>query len=139
MVSSRYERKLIKKVEREYDTEGAKGLRGPGSLKVDNLFLFPLSSPRTVTTILEVKKTQKPTRWHFSEREREQFWDYQEWVDLGYEVAWAIRHTRGSRDNRWRFFRQREMDEPKTLVRYKGMTFKEYFDQLLAGEFDQHG
>lgn len=122
MSGSDYERELVSILDEEY---GWLPVRSAGSMgKGDIIAIHPEKENSPI--VIEVKKTGKDT--HYCSLDPEQFFMMQEHAKRGINSCYAVRHTTGSRDNRWQVhWLDGGADSPRVLKRGEGDTLEETF------------
>lgn len=121
MAGSDYERELVSILE-DY---GWLPVRSAGSMgKGDVIALHPDHDNAPI--VVEVKKTKKDR--HYCSHDPEQFFMMSAHAEAGHNAIYAVRHTQGSRDNRWVVhWLDGEADSPRVLKREDGDTLDETF------------
>lgn len=122
MSGSDYERELLNILEDEY---GWLAVRSAGSMgKGDIIAIHPKSDNSPI--VVEAKKTSKDR--HYCSYDPEQFEMMSGHAERGINSVYAVRHTKGSRDNRWQIhWLDGTAESPRVLKREDGKNLDEVF------------
>lgn len=135
-MSSKYEREL----KNILDERGWVVIRSAGSMgEGDLIAFFPDGDTVKNLALIEVKKTQNADKKYLKsgDRSKEQWRQMYDHAETGIPVIYAVRHTSGSLDGRWRMHvidtDEYDRDDAPILERDEGNSLQQIFEKKHVG------